>query len=659
LYSRTAVIVFLILLGSALVIGQDVPEIKKRQEEERKKEKPERKSTAPADTTGRKRSEAAGDFAKAEKDTSKLIPVKSNLYWYDLENHLSLKSDTSRFTIYQSADEKRLIYKDMSDIFADQLLWTDFDLAEAGRPGYISSTNLYPHQTNFYYNNILMNESVQGMFNTQFIPVNNTQAIEVDQVRGNRRNFAAGGAAEIDVTSSSEQFQEPWTKILYKQGSYGYSDLDVNLAIPFSPTLAVQLGGTNRYFDGTIPDAGFRGVNYRGEITWQFSPVLYFRTQIFLNRIKAGMASFDYSQKIFRSSNEENRDDIFFDMTWLQNDSTGQRLHILLTHTFYWRKFRSIYSSYTFETKSIRYGVDANYNLFVGPTELLLGAGALFPQVLGDPFKDNPTFPSFNAYARWRIPLTDQFILRTDAQALQVKDLEPQVIPAAGLDYFISEKNFASFDISAGKRLPNATERFWDFDTLYGNIHLIPEEYLTVQARYRYREENVWQLGFETGYHQINNEIIWQEPQFENSGARDFYYLSTEAGLKVWKFTIGFGGKFAMADIHLTPRESAWGSLHFQDSFLSRALIVDAYGTVLYQGGHQDIIYQSQLDRFYPGTEQTDAFFTLNWKIVATIHNAQIFLEMDNALSADYQVIFGYLNYLRLFRFGLNWVLWD
>jgi hypothetical protein len=92
---------------------------------------------------------------------------------------------------------------------------------------------------------------------------------------------------------------------------------------------------------------------------------------------------------------------------------------------------------------------------------------------------------------------------------------------------------------------------------------------------------------------------------------------------------------------------------------LSRALIVDAYGTVLYQGGHQDIMYQSRLDRFYPGTEQTDAFFTLNWKIVATIHNAQIFLEMDNALSADYQVIFGYLNYLRLFRFGLNWVLWD
>ena len=218
MYKRTSLTVLLILFFSTLLIGQDVPESKRRQEDDRKKERTERQTRAPSDTTGRKTDEV-DDFAKAEKDTSKLIPVKSNLYWYNLDDRLSLKSDTSLFSIFDSADEKKLIYKDISDFFYKSPLWFDFDLAEVGRPSYIGTTNLYPHQTTFYYNNILMNDYLQGMYNTQFIPVNNTQAAETDHVRANRRNYAIGSSSGIAVTSTSAQFQEPWTQILYKQGS--------------------------------------------------------------------------------------------------------------------------------------------------------------------------------------------------------------------------------------------------------------------------------------------------------------------------------------------------------------------------------------------------------------------------------------------------------
>jgi len=143
------------------------------------------------------------------------------------------------------------------------------------------------------------------------------------------------------------------------------------------------------------------------------------------------------------------------------------------------------------------------------------------------------------------------------------------------------------------------------------------------------------------------------------AASRYFYFFSGEGSLTFWKFTMALGGQYTLADVHLTPAESAWGRLHFHDSFLNGALIVDAYGTAFYQGRHLDIMYQPRLDRFFTGTGYTDAFVTLNWKIVATIQTAQVFLEMENALSKDYQIVFGYLNYLRILRFGLNWVLWD
>ena len=65
------------------------------------------------------------------------------------------------------------------------------------------------------------------------------------------------------------------------------------------------------------------------------------------------------------------------------------------------------------------------------------------------------------------------------------------------------------------------------------------------------------------------------------------------------------------------------------------------------------------MDRFYVGDDKTSAYQVLNWKAVATIQEARIFFEMDNALSADYQVIRGYYeNYIR-WRFGIDWILWD
>ena len=42
----------------------------------------------------------------AARDTTELIPVESNLYWYDIQNNLSLKSDSSTYEIHRLADEK-------------------------------------------------------------------------------------------------------------------------------------------------------------------------------------------------------------------------------------------------------------------------------------------------------------------------------------------------------------------------------------------------------------------------------------------------------------------------------------------------------------------------------------------------------------------------
>jgi len=611
----------------------------------------------PQDRTGRPEN---GDQETAvARDTTELIPVESNLYWYDIQNNLSVKTDSSESEIFRLSDEKDLIYTDMSDIFWSQPLWFDFDLIEAGRPAYISLINTYPHQTPLFFGGTLMNDPLQGAYNTQFIPLNYIQFAEIDYSSGNIQNNALWSGSKISITPHSVHTQRPWTKILYKQGSYGYNDVDVHFDVPFSSTFALQLGGKNSSFDGAIQGSGFDGQNYRTEITWQYSAQLYIRGQIFLNRIKVGLASFDRDQEIAAPATNEKRDDYFLDITWLPNDSLGQRLHLLFFYSNYTRKFRDTFTTYTFETFSERFGFDANYNFLMGTNELLIGAGVLLPQFWGNPFKNGVALPTFNTYSKFNIPFSDLLKFRAALQLSLDKNYGLSVFPTLGTDFIFSDKHKLFLDLTSGERIPNATERFFNFDSLYGNQDLKPETYFTFTGKYFYKKLEYWHLKFDAGYHRIDDEIVWKDSTFNNQDSRDFIFCGIEGYFKVWWLDFTLAGQYTFADIILTPKSSLWGRAHFNWVLLNGALIVDAYGTFTVYDKHLAIKYQPRIDRFYTGMGESDAFIALGWKLVATIQSARIFFEMDNALEQYYEIVSGYPDFYRRFRLGVNWTLWD
>ena len=234
-----------------------------------------------------------------------------------------------------------------------------------------------------------------------------------------------------------------------------------------------------------------------------------------------------------------------------------------------------------------------------------------------------------------------------------------QLLPTLGADLIFSENQYLSFDLTHGERIPNATERFFDFDTLYGNQNLNPETYSTIGGRYFFRHDSEWHLKIDAGYYNIGNEIVWKDSIFTNQGSRDFVFFGVEGYLKVWWFDFTLAGQYTFADINLTPKSSLWGRAHFNWVLLNGALIFDAYGTFTWYDKHQAIKYQPRIDRYYTGLNESDAFVTLTWKLVATVQSAQIFLEMDNALEEYFEIVSGYPDFYRRFRLGVNWTLWD
>jgi hypothetical protein len=597
----------------------------------------------------------------AKRDTLHTQAVRSNLYWYSADYTLNQKRDTSDFEIFRNQWEKELIYADLSDVFRKSPLYTDFDLFESGRPAFIAHLNKLPHQTAFYVNSVIMNDPIHGMYNTQFMSVNFTQTVEATATVGSLRNMGKAGPAGIHLTTNSRHTKAPWTRILYKEGAFGFSDLDISFVQPITEKLAVQLGGVSRVYNGTFPNADHSGQNYRGEITWQLNPGLYIRGQFFISRQRTGMTPFAFIQEIIFPKYVEWRDDYFMDLTWLPEDSTAERLHVSLSNSYSFRRFKNNESrSYVIKNHSKQYTLDANYLYPFSDFHLLAGAGIILPEVHGSAFMTEYHPNQGNIYSEIQYPLSYQFRIRAGAQFLWHAKFDPQIQPALMITTQISNEQSLRLTAAQSVRLPTLSELYFSFDSLFGNQDLSPEKHSNIHLDYSFKHQKSLMLSLAGGFNHIADEIEWRESTFENkNNDRSFYYLMSSVSFGFWKLTISGGGQYTFADLYLSPKASFWSQMHFHDVWFSGAVIVDAYGAIYGYDTHRNINYEGRLDRFYLGEGDADAFLILSWKAVATVQTARIFFEMDNPFSDKYEIVNGYPEQYIRWRFGVNWVLWE
>jgi hypothetical protein len=597
----------------------------------------------------------------AKRDTLKTLPVRSKLYWYNLDQVLKQRDEENNFDLYNLKSEIGLIYTDLTDVFRIQPLWMDYDLFESNRPSFLGSVNKFPHQTTFFHDGVVVNDLIHGMYNLQFIPVMFTQRVEGAHTQGSLRNFGMAGAAGINMVSNSLHTIAPWTRILYKQGTFGFSDIDISFVKPVTEYLSVQLGGFNKVYDGTFSNSDHHGTNYRGEITWQYNPNLFIRGQFFISRQRTGMTAFSLEQSILFPRYIEWRDDYFVDVTWQPDDSTKNRLHVMLWNTYTFRRLKDrLNPAYVIKNHAKQYGIDANYLFDISNLGILSGVGVQYPEIHGTAFQQNYSPFRAQLYAELDYPVLSDLFWRSGIQATLHKEFDPQITLNSQFNLSLSERQTLELTATRSVRFPTASELYFSFDTLYGNQSLSPEEHLTIHSEYNYRDSTLWNFQIAAGYCQVKKEIQWIEPNFlNNNKLRSFYYTDVSLSIAFWKLTVGSGGHYNFADIYLSPRASLWGKIHFHDVWLKGAVIIDAYGEAYLFDTHRNIKYEPRLDRFYIESGNTGAFYTLSWKVVATVKAARIFFEMDNPLSEDYYFVEGYPEQFIRWRFGVNWILWD
>lgn len=600
---------------------------------------------------------------KARGDTTLEAPKKGpaekipylKSYNYDIHGNLFDIRNTSDNVIFRFENILRQNYNGLADVFRTVNGYRIFDFFDMGRPRYVSASNLLPHQTGFRVDGLLVNDPINGMYNTRFLPLDIVQSLETDPnvsvIHGGNPVLADG----INVTTQTIHQEEPYTRMMYREGDYGYTDLDITFAQKLNNKVAVQLGGINKDYSGWTGNTDYNGTNYRGTITYQITPDLFSRFRFHLNSEKTGM--FNFSQ-FSNYRYLEYRKDFYNDLTWLVDKEKGERWHFQTAWSENLRKTRSLSDSLHTRLRYEQIQVNADRNWHINGSEFYAAFSVYQNLIWGNTFNRKYVDSGLNGMFRLEKSLSSEMIITPSLETTYLYDNDLLLMPGVELKWGYDDLQ-AGLSANRRSRYPNRNERSYQFETYHGNADLNSEKLSTLMASLRYQPREEFYIRAEIGFRNIEDEIIFTGSNFENGSDRSFTWVGGRAEYSFYQFRVGAGGELIAGDLHLTSEQTFWLQAGYQDKWLKDAVTIDAVGNVYWYGNHDRIEYDPWVERFYAIAGNEESYLMFSYKVAATVKDVQFFLEMDNPFGKDYSFISGYYEQFRRVRAGLNWILWD
>ena len=580
-------------------------------------------------------------------------PIELQPVWYDLDGITRTISDSLDNEVFRFDQILYLNYNGASDVFRMRPEIQIIDFLEMGLPRYIAPVNMLPHQSAVLMDGEVLNNPVSGMYNMRMLPLDAFRSVEHSPNTIVGRSGMYGLTQSAQYTSRYLDPEEPYTRLMFRQGDFGYTDLDITFSSRINRQMAFQLGGINKYYDPN----GYRGVNYRGSFSFQITPRIFWRTRFHINDEGADV----YSRSRFSSySYKDRRADIYTDLTMLDDDSLGGDWHVRFWYTNSQRRANSRVDSFYVENKFKRFAAQAERLWNFSRVLIMVGLSGSQNLVWGSAYQREYFDWDLAGWVNAKFTLTNSFRidgrLRTDYVWGQRFWISPQL----ALLWQRDRKTAVRLNISQTQRFPNRSERSFAYYGLSGNKDLQEETLQNAVIKLKHAFSPYLQIEGTWGYSHLQNEIRFEGSTFRQTGnERSFNYFTAAFHSGVYKFKLAAGGLYSLSDVDLAPAASFWAEARYHDVWFKGALIFDAVVSYYWYDQRNTLYYHPVIERFYWGKALNPAYNIYTFKLMATVRDLQLYMAMDNPQAFSYQIIDGYYEYYRRIRFGLNWVLWD
>ena len=553
---------------------------------------------------------------------------------------------------FQFDDLLLLNYTGLADIFRHQPDFQIYDLLRPGYPRFVAPINLLPHQSSLYWDGHLLNDPLHGMFNTHLMALDGVQQVSEN---GPDSPVSKGKAMRSgwQLQSPMMDYPEPYTRIMFRQGDFGYTDLDISFAQNFSPNLALYLGGINKIYE----EEQNRAFQYRAAMRYHFQPHIFSSVTFNMDRERLILENWS-AFPTYRY--HELRQDVNSDHYYVLDPQNKVFWHLKVGYTRVRRKNDSYISPDTFlvRNRADQLDVALNRNFRLRSMEGIAAVSAYRSQVWGDAYNRKLTESGFDASLYLRSVQDSGWHWMAGLNSAYLFGQGMHVSPAIQFGYSKSRLATA-FLARREQRFPWRNERSFNYQQYSGNKNLDDEVVSTLSWESCLQIFKRWQLFLDLTHKRIDQEIRFDGQSFYNGGKRSFSYAMVKNEYALYKFILSAAGQLTSAKLHLSPQKSFSAQLRYHDTWLNGALIIDAIGNVHWYDRHHTLYYQPVVERFYWDKTRTAGYYVYTFKIAATIKTAQLFMSMDNPQSTLYQYINGYFELSRRVQFGVNWVLWN
>lgn len=541
-------------------------------------------------------------------------------------------------------------YTGLADVFRNVPEFQIYDFYTMGYPRYISRNNLLPHQSSISLNGYGLTDPIHGMLNTHLISLDGLLKIN-DQTGLPTYGYGEG----INLKSKAiNSLEEPYSRIMFRQGDFGYTDLDIDFSRTLSDNFSINVGGINKIYHG---DNNY-GFQYRAGLYYRFSRKILSRTDINIDREK--IININYSQ-FPQYRYREFRHDISSSVYYVTDFGDVDYWKIDIGYTRIRRKNDAqgdSASTFLNRGRVDKYSIRLNRDLQLDSLDIGSSLLAYQNKIWGSSFSEKFTDTGVSGLVQFNYPITKW--LQIDGN-LKIGYLNGEDINwSPGMAFrFDFAPVWMKLSGSRSQRFAYRNERSINYNQYSGNSDLNSESLETYSAKIGFTPFNNLDLSAKIATNKISNEILFDSTNFYNGPKRRFDYFGMNGKYSLYKFTLEVSGHINNANINISPKKSFSWKLHYHDTWLKGVLIIDAVGSFHWYDIHNSVYYNPIVERLYWTNSEIDRFSYFSYKIMATVKSAQLYVAMDNPMAYEYEYISGYYEFYRRVRFGVNWVLMD
>ncbi|KAA3612520.1 MAG: hypothetical protein D8M58_20365 [Calditrichaeota bacterium] len=524
-----------------------------------------------------------------------------------------------------------------------------FDFMEPGQPRFVAPINMFPHQAANIVDGFSRNEYTNGMFNTRYISLDQVESIR------HRTNQAFPQPQSFNAKLRRVQEEDAFTRLKFYEGDFNYTDLDILFARNYTDNLRIGLAGFNKGYGGSSAlNNSHTGVAYdtyaiyqidkstRSEFTWR------------LNRERSGVHKRGFASNFsYAGFGNTFGMRFIFDADSLSGDKAT--IGVLANSSRHGNRSKA--DSFEVKQHSDDYTVYLAKDFSTAGNKFSTRFAVENHRIWGNAFDNGFSETRFSLNLSDKFIISEKSWLEAAVELEQLNDFDPNLNLSFSSTVFYSSF-FSRLSAVYSNRYPTPVERRFSYESFEGNDNLKTETFADISFIQGWKPVSFLSFKSAMGASVIGNEVLFTGTTFQNKKDRSWGYLTAKGGINFWRLYLSAGGHILAADQTFSAKQMFWGQLSYHDYWFNTVMI-DATANLNWYSQHDAVYYNPILNRFYGGAGENPSYSTMAFKIVGTVSDAEIFLEMDNFLNTEVQFIEGYKNDLWKVRFGVNWVLWE